>query len=55
MNILFSTEAYIGLIVLVVFFVLNEIEKVPMVPSRFMPLIAVAAAVVVFLFYRDII
>ena len=53
MNILISTEAYIGISILVVFFIANEV--VPMVPTRFMPSIAVAAAVVVFLFYRDII
>ena len=53
MDILFSTEAYIGLSILVVFYITNEVMY--LVPSRFMPLIAVAAAVVVFLFYRDII
>ena len=50
MNILFSAEAYIGLSILAVFFILNEV--VPMVSHRVLPLIAVAAGVIVFLFYR---
>ena len=53
MNILFSTEAYIGLGILAAFYITNEVMY--LVPTRFMPLIAVATGVVVFLFYRDII
>jgi len=52
-SIIFSTEAFIGLAFLAVFFVTNEV--VPMVSHKSLPLIAMAAGVVFFLFYGGII